>query len=170
MTESEINRRDMLRKVGVAGALVAGIAGGSATLEGGHRRLDDDDDRGGGGLVGMWDVTVHGTTTYLYTYSFARDSFVAVGNIDANWDGQGSSFGATMGTHTRAGKHAYDIREKGWAFDAQGGPAGWFIFEGTYTLDANALSLTGGGTWTLYDLTGAAVYVEPLTVNGQRLS
>lgn len=159
MDTKVVRRREMLRKAGFLGAAgVFALAG---------RPLDASGDRNG--LVGLWDVTVSGAATYYYTYSFSRDAFVAAGNIDNNWDGQGSSFGPTMGAHSRQRTRTYAIREKGWAFDPSGQPAGWFAFIGTYVLDRTGRSLTGDGTWSLYDLSGNAVFVEPLTVSGTRL-
>lgn len=161
MDEKLVRRRELLKKAGfwgTAGALA--LASGPA---------DAGTDRGNG-LVGLWDVAVSGAATYFYTYSFSRDAFVAAGNIDYNWDGQGSSFGPTMGAHARQGRRTYAILEKGWAFDPSGQPAGWFTFAGTYVVDKMGQSLTGSGTWTLYDLSGNAVFVEPLTVSGTRLA
>lgn len=167
MSETGMNRREVMATTAAAGAMI--VAGAVAQAAGPQLRdREPDDDRSG--LDGMWEVAVHGTATYLYIYSFARETFVAAGNIDANWDGQGSSFGPTMGTHASRGRHTYDIREKAWAFDPQGLPAGWSTFEGLYTVDPQNQTLTGDGTWTLHDLTGQAVYVEPLTVTGRRLS
>ena len=120
-------------------------------------------------FVGIWDVTVSGIATYYYTYSISAGAFVATGNIDRNWDGAGSSFGPTMGTYVRTAPRSYRIREKGWSFDPQGNPAGHFEFVGTYTVDKKGKTLTGAGTYKLFDLNGNATYVEPLTVTGTKL-
>jgi hypothetical protein len=118
-------------------------------------------------LEGMWNVVVTGSATYDYVYTFSAGGLVTVGNIDANWDGQGSSFGATVGSYRRTSKYPYQVREWTWAFDPQGNPAGHSEFVGTYWVGRNGLS--GSGTWTLYDLAGQEVFGEPLTVAGTRL-
>lgn len=118
-------------------------------------------------FVGMWDVTVNGFATYYYTYSISHGSFVATGNIDNNWDGLGSSFGPTTGSYVRVGRRSYRIREKAWSFDPQGNAAGHSVFVGTYTVVGDSLS--GHGTYTLYDLSGNVIFTEPLTVTGTKL-
>jgi hypothetical protein len=120
-------------------------------------------------FVGMWNVTVIGTATYYYTYAISRGAFIATGNVDANWDGQGSSFGPTMGTYERVARRTYRIHELAWSFDPQGNHVGHSEFLGTYTVDESETGLTGDGTWTLYDLDENAIYVEPLTVTGTRV-
>lgn len=125
--------------------------------------------KSGDPLVGMWDVTVTGSATYFYTYSISRGAFIATGNVDGNWDGQGSSFGPTMGSYERVARRTFRIHEKAWSFDPQGAHVGHSVFVGTYAVDESGSTLTGDGTWTLYDLAGNAIYVEPLTVTGTKI-
>lgn len=165
METKRTRRRDFLGKLGLAGAGALALFGG----KGAARADDDRQNQDGNALTGLWDVTVIGQATYYYTYSFSREALVAVGNIDNNWDGQGSSFGATMGSWARQGGRSFAIREKGWAFDPQGNPAGYFTFAGTYTADKTYSSLTGEGTYRLFDTKGQEVFTEALTISGKRV-
>lgn len=121
-------------------------------------------------FIGMWDVVVAGFAEYRYTYTVARGSFVATGNIDGNWDGAGSTFGPTVGSYMKDGRRTYRIRERAWSFDPHGLPAGHSEFVGTYMIDDSGSSLVGEGTWTLFDASGTAIFSEPLTVTGTKLA
>ena len=163
-------RKSHMRPVwGLAMALLM-LAGGIALpgRSGAYALTTNDEDRRDP-IVGMWDVTVSGFATYYYTYSISRGAFVATGNIDHNWDGQGSSFGPTTGSYERTARRTYRIHEKAWSFDPAGNPAGHSVFVGTYTVDDTGRSLTGDGTWTLYDLSGTAIIEESLTITGTKV-
>lgn len=170
MKDANIQRRNTLKKIALLSAGAALTPNLASAADGPVLLPRADRERADEVLSGLWNVTVTGSNTYLYLYSFSRGGFVAAGNIDNNWDGQGSSFGPTLGAHTWLGSRTYDIREKGYAFDPQGMPAGSFGFAGTYTVDETGQQLTGDGTWTLYDLAGDAVWVEAVTVEGTKLN
>jgi hypothetical protein len=105
--------------------------------------------------------------TYEHVYAFGQGSLVTVGNIDANWDGQGASFGTTVGSFERSDRYAYSVREWTWSYDPQGLLAGHSEFVGTYRVGKSGL--TGAGTLTLYGLGEEVLFTEPLTASGRKL-
>ena len=155
MSDSTWARRRVLVVVALA-ALVTAASPGQA-----QAAADDD-------IVGLWSTVVDGSAgTYKYVYSFAAGALVTVGDIDANWDGQGSSFGPTVGSYQRTGKYSFKLHEWTWSYNPDGTLAGHSEFLGTYWVSRKTLK--GNGTWTLYDLAGNAIFTEPLTVTGTKL-
>ncbi len=80
-------------------------------------------------LLGLWDMTIPvqvGLPIALYfKFAISEGGFVVTGNddVDAAANG-GFTYSPGMGTYTQTGHNSYPFRQRNWAMDASGNPAG----------------------------------------------
>ena len=149
------DRRDVFRKIGMLGASALALVG--------VKPAKADEAAASNPLVGLWDMTIpafEGVPTLYYKYAISEGAYVATGNEDLNPNFFGGfTYSPTMGTYARTGHNSYRLRERVWAMDAKGNPAGYADFTGTAVVAGDGKSFSGSGTLTQYDLDGKAVYV-----------
>ena len=102
--------------------------------------------------------------SHLQIRDFGRRVRRHTGNQDANPHFfPPYTYSPTMGTYTRTGPNSYRLRERGWAMDASGAPAGSSDFTGTAVVASDGKSWSGSGTYIQYDIKGNVVLSQPLT-------
>ena len=139
-----------------AGALaLAGISKPAKAFEGTQQQNP---------LLGLWDLTFPPPNNNLiYKYSISEGGYVATGNLDATAAVSGFTYSPTMGTYVRTGPNSYQLRERSWAIDPSGNPAGSTDFNGTALVAADGKSWSDSGAYVQYDLNGNVVVNQPIT-------
>jgi hypothetical protein len=150
------DRRDVFRKIGMLGATALALVGVSKPAKA-------DEAAASNPLVGLWDMTIPGSPTLYYKYAISEGAYVCTGNLDGTAVPFGFKYSPTMGTYVRTGHNSYQLRERSWAMDASGNPAGYSDFTGTAVVTADGKSFSGSGTYVQYDLNGNVVFNEPIT-------
>jgi len=112
-------------------------------------------------LIGIWEMTVQGSTTYLYKYAITDGAWVANGNIDQAF--LNYRFSPTTGAYVRNADGTYSYRERGWTYTRGGVCNGSFESTGTFTLAASGDQFSGPGVFKLFDLTGNTILTESFT-------
>ncbi len=150
------DRREVFTKIGMLGASALALLGASKrakAFEGNEQQNP---------LLGLWDLTFPPPLDALiYKYAISEGGYVATGNQDAS--PHPYTYSPTMGTYTRTGPNSYRLRERGWAMDAKGNPAGSFEFKGTAVVAYDGKSWSGSGTYVQYDLKDNVLLNQPLT-------
>jgi hypothetical protein len=151
------DRRDLFRKFGMLGAsalALLSVSKRAKAVEGNEHQNP---------LLGLWDLTIPvqpavGLPVPLYyKYAISEGAYVATGNEDANAALVGFKYSPTMGTYARTFPNSYRLRERSWAYDANGAWAGYSDFSGTAAVAADGNSWSGSGTYTQYDVNGNVV-------------
>jgi hypothetical protein len=153
----EQDRRDVFKKIGLLGATALGLVGISKVAKA-------DEAAASNTLVGLWDLTFPPPNNNLiYKYAISEGGYVATGNLDATAAVFGFAYSPTMGSYIRTGHNSYRLRERSWAMDPKGNPAGSTDFTGSATVAENGKTFAGSGTYTQYDLNGDVLFAQPIT-------
>jgi len=151
----EQGRRDVFKKIGILGATALAMVGVS-------KRAKADEGWSSNPLLGLWDMTIPpagGSPTIYYKYAISEGAYVCTGNEDSNAPFNGGyEYSPTMGTYTRTSFFTFRLRERTWAFDSSGNPAGSADFKGTATVATDGKTFAGSGTLNQYDLNGNVVF------------
>lgn len=154
------DRRELFKRIGGLGASALAFLGAS-------KRAKADEAAASNPLVGLWDLTIPlqgGSAALYYKYAISEGAYVATGNEDANPNFLlPYTYSPTMGTYVRSGHNSYRLRERAWAMDAKGNPAGYSDFTGTAVVAPDGRSFVGSGAYIQYDLNGAVVLNLPIT-------
>ena len=118
-------------------------------------------------LIGIWDMTVQGQSTYLYKYAISEGTWVTIGNIDGGF--YNFRYGPTLGAYVQNPDGSYRYRETGWTYTRGGVNSGSFETTGTFVLDGSGSSFSGPGVFKQFDLTGKEILSENLTVVATKL-
>lgn len=118
-------------------------------------------------LVGLWEASIVGSTTYRYIYAISRGSYIATGSVDEGF--MGFRYSPTMGAYVRRADGSYKYRERGYVFDMKGSNVGTFTSVGTFELHADHQTFHGPGIFTQFDRQSKPVATEHLLVNAKRV-
>jgi len=149
----ERDRRDLFKKAGMLGAsalALAGISNRAKAFEGTPQQNP---------LLGLWDMTIPGSPPLYYKYAISEGAYVCTGNLDQNASVFGYKYSPTMGSYARTNfRNSYRLRERAWAYDANGNWAGYSDFTGTAVVADDEKSFSGSGIFNQYDSNGNVVF------------